>query len=336
VDESRLVRTLSRVDHLGEPDPAFLDRLYEDAIAEVGLGKGTRRRPTRQIGLVHEQGHFVRTALLLAAAVALGSALLASGAVGSWVARFVGPREPANLLEQVRATSVLRVAITPPPSGTTTMTPAIAGFDEAVAHELAARLGVRVEVVRPASLSQSTAWAVALPTAPAWSIDQDAFESTRPFYAWPRQVLVASTSTARSLADVEGQAICAVAGDGGQHWLLGSFGPGAQNYRTTPPIVSTLIVRDDDEACLAELATGRVAAIVSAALSPSDIVARSDLHSVFELPREPRAIVVSRQGSDPGPLRAVIEQILDQMDRDGTTLGLTTTSFGADLSVLGQ
>ena len=54
--------------------------------------------------------------------------------------------------------------------------------------------------------------------------------------------------------------------------------------------------------------------------------------AIAELPPEPRAIVIERDGPDPIELGAAIEQALDDMRRDGTLGQLSTARFGADLS----
>ena len=94
-----------------------------------------------------------------------------------------------------------------------------------------------------------------------------------------------------------------------------------------------MILRDTDAACLAALEDGTVRAVVTAAMSPADVAARTDLRSVASLPTEPRAIVVSRDGPDPSALIAAIEDSLDDMRRDGTLGRYSTTRFGADLTV---
>jgi ABC-type amino acid transport substrate-binding protein len=94
-----------------------------------------------------------------------------------------------------------------------------------------------------------------------------------------------------------------------------------------------MILRDGDAACLSALEDGTVRAVVTAAMSPADVAARTNLRSVASLPPETRAIVVSRDGPDPSPLIAEIEDALHQMRRDGTLGGFSTTRFGVDLTV---
>lgn len=85
MDESRLLRTLRRVDDLGEAHPAFLDRLYEDAIVEIGL-PGMARPIPRRVGRARPTFRLLRSKrtrwpLLLVAAF-VGASVVAVLGVG--------------------------------------------------------------------------------------------------------------------------------------------------------------------------------------------------------------------------------------------------------------
>lgn len=266
--------------------------------------------------------------LMLAAALLIATTFMASGIAGAWVERLTAPSKPPDALERLQSLGTVRIAVSPDAAADS--------FDADIARALAERLGlpVRVVPVAAADLTGSSAlWDVALPTAPEWSLDRDDFVVTQPYYAWPRAVLVPTGSGGTSLADVEGQPICAVAGDLGERWLMGALGSPGPSLASAPPLPSAMILRDTDAACLAVLEDGTVRAVVTADMSPADVAARTDLRSVASLPTESRAIVVSRDGLDPAPLVAAIEDSLNGMRRDGTLGRYSTTRFGADLTV---
>jgi ABC-type amino acid transport substrate-binding protein len=266
--------------------------------------------------------------LMIAAALLIATTFVASGIAGAWVERLMAPSKPPDALERLQSLGTVRIAISPDGAADS--------FDADVARALAERLGLPLSVVAvaPSDLAATAAsWDVALPMVPESRLDRDDFAVTEPFYSWPREVLVPTESGGTSLADVQGQPICAVAGDLGERWLMGALGSPGPSLASVPPLPSAMILRDNDAACLAALEEGTVRAVVTAAMSPADVSARTNLQSVADLPPEPRAIVVSRDGPDPSALIAAIEATLDDMRRDGTLGRYSTTRFGADLTV---
>ena len=267
--------------------------------------------------------------LMLAAALLIATTFMASGIAGAWVERLTAPSKPPDALERLQSLGTVRIAVSPDAAADS--------FDADIARALAERLGlpVRVVPVAAADLTGSSAlWDVALPTAPEWSLDRDDFVVTEPYYAWPRAVLVPTGSGGTSLADVEGQPICAVARRSWRALAHGSVG-----FPRPEPRVGPAAPERDDPArhrCrLPRRARGRHGAggcdrgDVACATSRRE----TDLRSVASLPPEPRAIVVSRDGLDPSTLVAAIEDSLDEMRRDGTLGRYSTTRFGADLTV---
>jgi cystine transport system substrate-binding protein len=308
----------------------------EEVLARV-LGETERARPLpRLVALVVEPpivmparvvvGIRRSRLLMVAAALLIATSLVATGIAGAWVERLTMPNEPPDALERLQSIGVMRVAIAPERAGD--------GFETDVGRALAERLGLSVEVVpvSSAELAGSSAWDVALPTISESTLDRDDFAVTEPYYAWPRVVLVPVASGGTSLADVQGQPICAVAGDLGQRWLMGSLGSPGPSPFSNPPLPSAMILRDNDAACIAALEDGTVRAVVTATLSPADLTARPDLRSVASLPAESRAAAVPRDGPDPSTLVAAIEAAVDDMRRDGTLTQLSTARFGKDLS----
>jgi ABC-type amino acid transport substrate-binding protein len=310
----------------------------EEVLARV-LGQTEHARPLpRLVALVVEPpivmparvvvGMRRSRLLMVAAALLIATSLVATGIAGAWVQRLTMPNEPPTALERLLSIGVVRVAIAPDGAS--------ADFETDVARALADRLGLRVSVVPVAArdLAGSSTWDVALPKFPESSLDRDDFEVSRPYYAWPRAVLVPVASRGTSLADVQGQPICAVARDLGERWLMGSLGSPGTSPFSNPPLPSAMILRENDAACIAALEDGTVRAVVTAALSPADLAGRPELRSVASLPAEPRAVAVRRDGADPSTLVAAVEAVLDDLRQDGTLARYSEARFGADLTAL--
>ena len=264
--------------------------------------------------------------LMVAAALLIATTFVASGIAGAWIERLTAPTKPPDALERLRSLGTVRIAVPPDDVADS--------FEADVARALAERIGLPVSVVAVATsdlTASSGSWDAALPTAPEWSLDRDAFMVSQPYYAWPRAVLVPVDSGASSVVDIQGQPICAVAGDAGQTWLMGGFGRPGVAPASGPPIPSSMVLRNSDAECLSALEDGMVRAAVTASMSPADIAAHPEVRAIIALPPEPRAIVIER-GESSTELGAAIDRALDGMRRDGTLAQLSIARFGADLS----
>jgi ABC-type amino acid transport substrate-binding protein len=305
-----------------EPPGRVLDAAFEQ----------TRHMPQRQAlgGRAHAG---TRLALLAAATLLIIGSLMAYAVMGGRLAPPTEPPPSADALQRLISAGVVRVALRPDNPQSTGPGGGLDGFDVDVATELGRRLGLRVELVPvpPADLfRQPRNWDVGLPSTPAWTVDSEAYFSTSPYYAWPHLLLVPTASGATSVADVQGQPICAVAGDAGQGWLLGRYGGTAQGGASTPPIPSTLILKASDAECLAALASGQVRAVVTATMLPADAASQPGIQAIDGPPPEPRVAVVAR-GDSVGLLEAV-DSALEAMRTDGTLTRMSESRFGADLT----
>jgi ABC-type amino acid transport substrate-binding protein len=294
-----------------------------------------RTRDLPQQGLARGRSHPGTWAALVAAAtlILMGS-LVAYALIGGWLAPPTTPPPSPDALQRLLSGGVLRVAVRPDHPQSAAPDGTVDGFDADVATELGRRLGLRVELVAlsPADLfGQRGKWDVGLPSTPAWTIDSKAYLSSSPYYAWPHLLLVPTTSGATSVADVQGQPICAVAGDAGQGWLLGRYGGAARGAASVPPIPSTLLLKASDAECLAALDSGQVRAVVTATTLPADAAARPGIQAIAGPAPEPRVAVVAR-GDSADPMEAV-DRAIDAMRADGTLARLSQARFGADLTV---
>jgi polar amino acid transport system substrate-binding protein len=233
------------------------------------------------------------------------------------------------------SSGVLRVAVRPDHPQSAAPDGTLTGFDVDVATEIGQRLGLRVEVVAlsPTDLFQRPRqWDVGLPSTPAWSVDSAAFLSTSAYYAWPHLLLVLAGSSATSADDVQGQPICAIAGDAGQAWLIGRYGAASPGDASTPPIPSTLILKASDAECLAALEAGRVRAVVTASMTPAAAAALPDAVTIDGPAPEPRVAVIDRAGDGSASLLEAVSGAIGAMRADGTLAGLSQATFGSDLT----
>jgi cystine transport system substrate-binding protein len=273
------------------------------------------------------------------AALLLVAALLAAAAGGFLVAGGLPhptPSHPlpANLLDAIRGSGQIRIAVRPdhpqaPIGGAAT------GFDTDVAAELARRLGFRpdiviVDVQTMLGPDQHT-WDVALPSTADWLIATPPFLRSTPYYAWPHRLVVAVDSTANGIKDLATGPICAIAGDPSESWLRGGYGG-----TSSSPATTTVITRSTDADCLAALAAGDAVAAVTAQLSDAELQVLGTISVIGGPDAEPRSALVHAQtGVEPDStsLLAAVDDALAAMRADGTLTRFSQSRFGgADLS----
>jgi ABC-type amino acid transport substrate-binding protein len=275
-----------------------------------------------------------RAALVAAATLILLGSLVAYAVIGGWIAQPTDPSPRPDALERLMSSGVLRVAVRPDHPQSTAPDGTLTGFDVDVATEIGRRLGLRVELVALAPndlFGQTGRWDIGLPSTPAWAVDSAAFLSTSAYYAWPHLLLVPAGSGATSVDDVQGQPICAVAGDAGQGWLLGRYGGAIPSAASKPPVPSTLLLKTSDGECLAALDAGQVRAVVTATLSPADVAARPESRAIDGPEPEPRVALIGRAG-DTASLAKAVDRAIDAMRVDGTLARLSRARFGSDLT----
>ncbi len=332
MDDERLLRKLGQIDSLGEPDPAFLERMYRELREEIGFSPpgGVRTAPSAR---TRRRTGVRRWWPVLGLAAAIAAGVIGSVGVGALRDRALVDEPPTTLLAAIRNAGHITVAIRPDHPQFSTGGDSAAGFDVDVARELARRLGVVPDIIitSPDTMIADAAqgsWDVALPSVPDWTIDSSRFLLSDPYYYWPHLLVVADTSTATRIRDLSPGPVCAVSGDGGEAWLRGRYGssPG-------PTLTASLVTRPDDDACLALLASGGAAGVVTAHLSPADLQVRSGFRVIGGPTPEPRSLIVpSQQGPVPDPTDLVraIDDALAAMRADGTLARLSQSRFGGD------
>jgi ABC-type amino acid transport substrate-binding protein len=290
------------------------DRVLDAAFARTGsLPQQRRGRATRL------QLRRSRTPLLVAAGLALTGAAVA--AVGAWLST---DREP-DLLTRVRESGVARMAVRPDHPQIVGATVGLDGFDVDVALELGRRLGVRADIL-PTYASEMLASGaeptldLLLPSIGTSAIDPARFARSVPYYWWPHYLVVSAASGRSAIDDLAGQAICAVGGDVGESWLRGEGGD-------VPIDGSVVVIRASDAECLAALADGAVAGVVTAHMGPADLAARPTLVALRGPPAEPRAVIAAL-ADRPGSLMAEVDAAIGELLVDGTLTRLSRNRFG--------
>ena len=329
MDDERLVNRLRKVADPATPDPAFLERMYEELAEEL------RFRPARQSAVRASRRRTARRLTLLAAAVVLalsmvGGALL----VGAIVDRERRPDVTPSLLERVRDADAIRIAVRPDRPQVTAPGGVRSGFDIDVATEIGRRLGLRVELVfTPVDeiITGRGEWDIALPSS---AVEPGAFATTASYYDWPVRLIVPAGSTAAGPGDLSGTTICVVVGSGGEAWLDGRFRGTSPTPVAIPPTPSAVRRLATDEACAADVDAGASAALVTAGWSDADLAARPALTRVGEaIFTEARPIIAVHGEQDPAELIAEIDRILAAMRSDGTLADFSRSRFGGlDLS----
>lgn len=326
MNDDRLHRWLEAAEQPLEPNPVFGAELRETLRWELGF---------RPIGNVLPKVPPSRGALRRRRSpeLLLVAAFLVVGGVGLAIVSAGGrdlPHPQLDLLADLQRSGQIRVAVRPDfPQVSVSGQPV--GFDVDVAGGLAGRLRLAPVIVSIGAdvmvTNQSDhGWDVALPSIATWRVDTSRFVVSSPYYRWRHRLVVPDTSTAVSAADLSGLAICAVAGDEGQAWLLGESGGTAASL-----VTSRIVTRATDDDCLAALAAGDVSAIVTADLSDADIQVQPGIKVIGGPDPEPRAAVLRRlagNAPDPSALLRAIDDAIAAMRSDGTLVRLSETRFG--------
>lgn len=329
MDDERVVNRLRKVADSASPDPAFLERMYQELAEEL------RFRPARQSGVRPSRSGMARRLTLLAAAVVLtlsmvGGALL----VGAVVDRQPTPDAIPALLERIRDTGVVRIAVRPDRPQVTGPGGVRSGFDVDVATDIGRRLGLRVELVfTPVDemLTGRGEWDIALPSS---AVEPGTFATTAPYYDWPVRLIVPARSAADGPGDLSGSTICVVTGSGGETWLDGRFRGTSVTPVAVPPTPSAVHRLATDEACAADVDAGASSAFITAGWSDADLATRPALKRAGEaIFTEARPIIAVHGEQDSAELIAEIDRILAAMRSDGTLADFSRSRFGGlDLS----
>lgn len=331
MDDRRLSARLRSVTDVVEPRPEFIEELHDTLGRKLGFpvpaSKHERERATGG-----------RPWLLLAATIAMAVALIGGGLLaGSLVER---QTRQAVLLELLHERGTIAVAVRPDDPQFIVPGGALGGFDVDVARAVGDRLGLRTETrlspVTEMLSADAGAWDVAMPSTSLPRAATARFNSTEPYYYWPFYLVVPRDSTVTEPGDLDRATLCVVSGSAGEAWLAPSVDRSPPETLLSVPANTTLRTLEDDDACLADVAIGASAALVTASLTQSDLASRPDYRVVGAGAAgwEGRALLVRTGEPDSTSLVAALNDAIAVLRADGTLSSLSRSRFGGqDLSV---
>jgi ABC-type amino acid transport substrate-binding protein len=323
--DAYLTELLHVVEHGAEPDPAFLDRLYDELATDLGFRArhiAVRAAPSRS------RAWWLLAAALLIMALA-STALIAGAAV-----RLLQEPRPSDVLDTIRERGVIQVVVRDGFPQARSPEGAMGGFDIDVANEIARRLGVMTDI-RPepdpvAPIAPDADLAV---VSRAGHATAGRHLVSSAIYFWPVHVVVLAGAPAASVGELDGSTICVVAGTSGEAWLAG----GLHELSATPiqrPPDAAAMTRPDDESCLDALVDGSVAAALTADLGPAELAVRGGIRALDgPVLTEERGFIVDREAGDVDALLEAIDAAIEAARADGTLSDLARSRFGGhDLS----
>lgn len=324
MDDRMFRQRMSRLELPVEPRAEFVEDLHDELAARLGLID----QPVIERRVMPRGDPWRRQLVLVAATVALLLALL--GTIVGFGAVLERLR-PQSVLEVIRASGTVRIAVQPGGPQAAGQG-GFNGFDIDVAETLAGRLGARAEVVvQPVNeifSSGGQEYQIGLPSAPVDPEAEALYLATEPYYYWPIYAVTLEEQPVNSVADLDGQAVCAVAGSPGETWVSG-VDRGSLLVRAEPPL-ALVVTRTNDEACLAEVRSGAARAFVTDAWLSADLLTRRGLELISARPVavEPRSMIVPRTGVGAEELRAALNQMITAMRLDGTLADQSRRWFG--------
>jgi len=265
---------------------------------------------------------------------------LATAAVILVIAVLVGPllelREQGvgGLVADIERRGALRVAIDGGPPQNFTSERGYDGFDLDIAHEVAARLEVRLEVVvvpRESLLVPGSdgGWDVAISSIPAALAHAASPQRTEPYAVVAGGVAVSADDAIGGIGDLASEAVCAVAGSAGEAWLTDGLTAGPLDMIQDAPASVDPHVRTTLGECLAGLADGTWRAVIID--RRSDVAGAGNVRLLDAAPFE-LALVALVDGSDPRaePLVVRLNRLFEDMAADGTIADISRRRFAGE------
>jgi len=245
--------------------------------------------------------------------------------------------EPASFLN----TEGKRPSDTKCPSDALT-TAEMQGFDVDVAAAVGGALSVETCFATPSwdaitAGSWADKWDVSVGSMTITPERQQVVDFSVPYYGTPAVIAVRADSDIASLADLEGQALCAGAATTYETWLNGGdLGPGMKIY-AQPPANITVVPLETDQECAQALAAGREDFIGYVTGSPvvnaniaDGLPVKMLSEAVFN---EVLAAAFDKTSTlDTTSLRAEVDKLFTAMHGDGRLSELSNKWFGEDLT----
>jgi polar amino acid transport system substrate-binding protein len=254
-----------------------------------------------------------------------------------------GTGEPANLLEQIEADGVLRVATDPkypPQSSYNEATGTWEGFDIDVATEIATRLGVDIEWKTPTwnvltAGRWSDRWDLSVGSMTITEERAEVLNFSEPYYFTPAGLAVQAGSDITSIDQLAGKTIGVCGACTYEFYLNRSLNIPNYEIEYVVPEDVTLKTYDTDTTAIQDLVLGRIDAAMSAVPTLTGAI---DSGSEIELLGEPvfyeplAAAADTDASLDSQPFIDRVSEIIEEMHSDGTLTELSNTWYGEDLT----
>lgn len=242
------------------------------------------------------------------------------------------PSPRGDLLAQITAHGVIRIAVSNEAPQIPTTGGAFAGFDVDVAQAVTDELGVQAEIqlVAPGSILLGEGdWELAFPSRTLPEALIGAVPGAR-YYDWPAWLVVETGSSVDSVADLDGSEICVVAGSPGAAWLAGITVRDTE-LSLAVPVDAAAVTRPDDEACLTALAIGEADAAVTSTLLDIDFANQGLQFIGAGASIDQHRVVLIRDSADlgdPTTLQAAVEAAITDLRAAGRLAELSRRAFG--------
>jgi polar amino acid transport system substrate-binding protein len=315
MDDDRIERALRH----GPPnDPRFEPSgRWLDAVPAAELTPDRRPRPEMRL-----------FAGLAAIAAVILVAVVVAGPLSQLREQGVG-----GLIGEVERRGAIRVALDGSPPQAFTASGGYDGFDIDVAHELADRLGVRLDILlvpRAEILAGEASgdWDVAISSVSDALPLGPAAQTTEPYAVVTGALAVAEDDTASTPDDLDGMTLCVVSGSTAEAWANGSLLP-EDGLLSSPPADADVTTRTTAQECVAAMADGTARAVVVD--RESDVSAGGGLRFLAPAPFESRLIaVVDGRAGGAATLVARLNQLFAGMAADGSIREFGQRRFAGD------
>jgi polar amino acid transport system substrate-binding protein len=218
------------------------------------------------------------------------------------------------------------------------------GFDVDVAKSIGDALGVETCFATPSwdaitAGSWADKWDVSVGSMTITTARQQIIDFSVPYYYTPAVVAVRADSGFTSLAELEGQALCAGAATTYEQWLnhdMEGLGlPESSIYAQAPNV--TVVPLETDQECAQAIAAGREDFV---GYVTSETVVDANLAEGFPIVKlgdpvysEDLAAAFDKSSTLPtDTLRAEVDKLFNAMHSDGRLTELSTQWFGSDLT----
>ena len=247
------------------------------------------------------------------------------------------PPVAADILADIRAAGLLRVAVTNGSPQVLMPSGAYSGFDMDVAAALGERLGVptHADVVDPSAITDEDSvgqWDLALASVVTTDSPPPDLLAGRGYYTRAGAVVVPAGSNLATLSDLGGRRVCVVKDGLGARWLDGTLRL-AGGIAAPAPTPSTLVSEHDLDGCIESLAGGITEAVVVDWVMA--VPSSAGLTTLLDVPFAGVASpLVDGRRAGATAFLAELDRALAELRANGTLRQLSERRFGgSDLTV---